>query len=201
MKYANDTNTYACDPASFRTARIMQPANNRRSAQYQNIDTFIQHLQSQINFIKTTGRIYQHLVYIIEIGSPSAVQNIDAIKEKMEDFREDIRAHFQHLTAYAQLLGSSPTVYNSVEVNNQVAAALLNLMAKPTTSLTEGLEIVSLVAVKASTNWDLLICLANDAGLYDIAQHLQNLLDESMQQLSQIKQWHENAVRSGKIAY
>lgn len=200
MNFANDKHRYHSEPAHFRPARIMQPVSKKHLAQYQNIDTFIQHLQSQINFIKTTGRIYHQLIHIIEIDSHPPLQNSQEIKATTEEFRDDIAAHFQHLTAYAQLLGSSPTVYNSVEVNNQVATALYNLMIKPSTSVTEGLEIVSLVAVKASTNWDLLICLANDAGLYDIGQHLQNLFEEAMSQLSKIKQWHEDAVRSQNLA-
>lgn len=76
------------------------------------------------------------------------------------------------------------------------SAGFIKVIADPRTSVSQSLQAMLAVELADNAAWELLITLATDMGLSDMALDFKRALRQEEVHLAQVKEWYEQNIRS-----
>lgn len=165
-----------------------------KMAQGRNPEMLINKLGERLAFERSGVRIYEHL--IIKCNYSRSNGQLDIPEDRLQEFRDQEAEHFALLVECLEWLGADPTAQTpDADASGIAASGLMSVIMDPRTSLSQSLEAMLSVELTDNAAWDLLIKLAEDMGLSDMAQKFGVALQQENVHLDEVRQWYEQSVR------
>ncbi len=144
-------------------------------------------LAERMAFERGGTRLYELLLIKFDAANPHPG---GPTRAELEEIRNDELRHFGMLAAALQELGADPTSMtpgaNCVGVTNM---GLMQLLADPRTTLTQGLEAVHIAELVDNDCWDTLIELTDAMGKRDLVDAMRTARDEEREHLAKVRRW------------
>lgn len=160
-------------------------------------EVFINKLGERLAYERSGVRIYDALILKCShtITHGMAEQQIDI--ERLKEFRSQEEEHFALLTASIEKLGADPTAQTpDADASGVGASGLMKVINDPRTSISQSLEAMLAIELADNAAWELLIKLAEDMGLSEMAGEFRKALQQEDVHLATVRQWYEDLVRS-----
>lgn len=148
-------------------------------------EVLIDKLGERLAFERTGTRLYDALLSKCEIRSEEAAGlPIDQLRE----FRDEEARHFGLVWDAMKSLGADPTAQTPCADTSGVASmGLGQIVTDPRTSVAQSLHAVQLAELADHDGWQLLIALAQEMGLDEIAGQFRRALAEEERHLETIR--------------
>lgn len=121
--------------------------------------------------------------------------------ETIERFRQEELSHLRLLERSLRTLGGNLAVpTRSASLINTASLGLQKIVQNSFTSFTDSLEAMLIAELTDNTGWELLIPLARQANLVELAWEFQGALQEESEHLRTFRSWVEEiTLREGKV--
>lgn len=159
-------------------------------------EVFINKLGERLAFERTGVRIYEQLIMKCGHAATNGLPGLKIPIEKLEQFHAEEAEHFHMLVQCMEKLGADPTAQTpDANASGVAASGMMKVIVDPRTSISQSLEAMLSIELTDNAEWELLIKLAQDMGLADMANQFQRALDQEIVHLMHVKQWYEDSVR------
>jgi hypothetical protein len=148
---------------------------------------FLDKLGARLAFERTGTRLYQAIItkarsLPIPDGGPTV--------EELEEIRRDEHSHFNLVEQTIAEMGGDPTaVTPSANVDGVASAGLLAVVSDPRTSVREALHAIHIAELTDNDGWSMLIAMAEEQGLDELARRFQGALNTEAVHLAQVRTW------------
>lgn len=159
-----------------------------------NPEMFINKLGERLAYERSGVRIYE--AFIEKCQGATANQGAVAIPiERLQKFCRQEGEHMQLVKECLLTLGADPTAQTpDADVAGVASLGLMKVIHDPRTSIAQSLEAMLSIEMTDNAAWDLLVKLAEDVGMDDMADQFRVALKQEDIHLEEIRQWHETAV-------
>jgi ferritin-like protein len=157
---------------------------------------FLDKLGERIAFERTGTRLYEAL-----LSKYNGTSNKGALPplKLLEQFHHEECLHFYMLCDIMTEMGGDPTAMTpAADVSAVASQGWISIMADPRTTFAQCLEIILQAELVDNASWEMLIDLAETAGLDDISQQFTKALDEENFHLLNVRDWVNQLVVSGE---
>jgi hypothetical protein len=160
-------------------------------------EVFINKLGERLAYERSGVRLYDALLLKCEYTIASGmVENLIDINQLIL-FRNQEAEHFDLLTQSLKRLGADPTAQTpDADAIGVAASGMMKVITDPRASICQSLEALLAVELADNAAWDLLIKLAEDMGMSDMATDFRKALQQEDLHLATVRQWHEDLVRA-----
>ncbi|MCL7422554.1 MAG: ferritin-like domain-containing protein [Methylobacter sp.] len=153
-----------------------------------NAEVLVDKLGERLAFERTGTRLYDYFINKCETMHCEAPISIDTLKR----FRQEESQHFKLVANALETLGADSTSQTpGADVSAVASSGVLQVMSDPRTSVDQSLEAMLNAELVDNAGWDLLVKLADEMGLEDMAKDFQVALSEEDEHLMEIRQWYE----------
>lgn len=160
-------------------------------------EVLINKLGERLAFERTGVRIYEHLITKCVNSTPNQMTEIRIPVERLTEFRNQESQHFHLLIKSIKSLGADPTAQTpDADAAGITSAGFIKVIADPRTSVSQSLQAMLAVELADNAAWELLIRLAEDMGLSEMATDFRQALHQENTHLVQVKEWYEQSIRS-----
>lgn len=157
----------------------------------------INKLGERLAFERSGIRIYEQLIIKCEYASVNAMTEFQIPLERLTEFRNQEEEHFDLLINCVKKLGADPTAQTpDADASGVAASGLMKVITDPRTSVSQSLQAMLALELTDNAAWELLIKLAEDMGLDEMAEEFQHALGQENIHLEQVRSWYEASVRS-----
>jgi rubrerythrin len=149
-------------------------------------------LGERLAFERSGVRLYELLLIKHDAGHP---HQGGPTREELEAIRDDELRHFGVLVKAIRELGADPTAVTPCA--NAVAVAsmgLVQLLADPRTTLTQGLDAILMAELADNDGWDMLLELADAMGKDELVADLRTAQLDERRHLAQVRAWIATAL-------
>lgn len=154
---------------------------------------FLDQIGERLAFERSGTRLYEALLARYDAAD---VRPGDPPRAELERIRDEELAHFHLLVKAMQKLGADPTaVTPSADVAAVASTGLLQVVADPRTTLTEGLKAILIAELADNDGWLSLADLADKLGHDELAADFRRALSEEDDHLARVRAWLNNAVQ------
>ncbi len=158
-----------------------------------NPEVFINKLGERLAFERSGVRIYES--FIEKCKASSAASSVVDVN-RLQEFCQQEGEHFQMVARCLKTIGADPTAQTpDADVAGVLAMGIIKVIGDPRTSVSQSLEAMLSIELTDHAAWDLLIKLANDSGMDDMAEEFSDALAQEEVHLRTIRQWYEQTVR------
>jgi hypothetical protein len=148
---------------------------------------FVDKLGERLAFERTGTRLYEALLSKY-MGSEDK-KSLPELNRLEQFYLEELK-HFHLACDVMKKIGGDPTAMTpAAAVSGTAAFGWLQVITDPRTSFLQSLEIILQAELVDNAGWELLIDLAEDLGLSELAVEFQQALDEEAFHLAMVKQW------------
>ena len=159
--------------------------------------TFMDKLGERIAFERTGTRLYQALLSKYHGSEDKSSYPDIAI---LEQFCVEEKNHFDMAcNAMEEIGGDCTAMTPSADVAGVAASGWVQVISDPRTSFKQSLEVILQAELVDNAFWEVLIELAEDAGLSKLATDFQQALNEEKVHLETIKDWVLQFNLAGKV--
>lgn len=163
-------------------------------------EVFLNKLGERLAFERSGVRIYEQLIIKCEHAAANNDSAFQLPLQRLEDFRAQEAEHFRLIVECIETLGGDPTAQTpDADASGVAAMGLMKVITDPRTSTSQSLEAMLSIELTDNAAWELLIKLADDMGLADMAKKFNHALKQENIHLEQVKQWYEESVRSEAV--
>ncbi len=164
-------------------------------------ETFINKLGERLAFERQGVRIYEQLITKCSFAAENGMAAVDIPLDTLREFRQQEAEHFEMLVECFHQLGADPTAQTpDADASGVASMGLLKVIVDPRTSVSQSLEAMLSIELTDNAAWELLIKLAEDMSLPDMAKRFEHALHQEETHLVQVRQWYEESVRAqGKM--
>jgi len=156
-------------------------------------EVLIDKLGERLAFERTGTRLYDYLITKCETAPTDSEIPIDTLKR----FRREEAQHFKLVAKALESLGADPTTQTpGADVSAVASSGVLQVLSDPRTSVPQSLEAILTAELVDHAGWELLIRLAGEMGLDEMATDFRTALAEEDDHLMQVRQWHEQSALS-----
>jgi rubrerythrin len=167
---------------------LMKAASGRRP------QVFMNKLGQRLAFERSGVRIYDQLITKCEARDRADDPQIPVAR--LKEFRNQEAEHFHLLVRAMEKLGADPTAQTpDADASAVASSGLMKVILDPRTSISQSLEAMLAIEMTDNAAWELLIMLADDMGLDDMALEFNRALEQEQVHLTEIRQWMEDSVR------
>jgi rubrerythrin len=160
-------------------------------------EVFLNKLGERLAFERSGVRIYEQLILKCEHMAANAMDGLKLPIKKLQEFHDQEAEHFYLLVECMETLGGDPTAQTpDADASGVAASGLMKVIMDPRTSISQSLEAMLSIELTDNAAWELLIKLAEDMGVEDMADKFRHALQQENLHLEQVKQWYEESVRS-----
>lgn len=164
-------------------------------------EVFINKLGERLAYERSGARIYDHLILKCEHAAVSAADGIKIPIDELQRFRMHEEEHFFMLVECLKTLGADPTAQTpDADASGVASLGLMKVILDPRTSISQSLEAMLSIELTDNAAWELLIKLAEDMGLTEMAEKFSHALQQENHHLATVKKWYEESVRSHGFA-
>ncbi|HYE37444.1 ferritin-like domain-containing protein [Methylocaldum sp.] len=167
----------------------VQAAVNKLTGKHPEV--LIDKLGERLAFERTGTRLYDYLITKCETTAQAdSPISVDTLRR----FRREEAQHFKLVAKALESLGADPTTQTpGADVSAVASSGVLQVMSDPRTSVDQSLEAILTAELVDHAGWELLIRLAGEMGLDDMATDFRAALAEEDDHLMQVRQWHEQS--------
>ena len=159
-------------------------------------EVFLNKLGERLAFERSGVRIYEQLILKCEHMAANSMDGLKLPLEKLQEFHDQEAEHFHLLVECMETLGGDPTAQTpDADASGVAASGLMKVIMDPRTSVSQSLEAMLSIELTDNAAWELLIKLAEDMGLSDMADKFRHALQQENVHLEYVKQWYEASVR------
>lgn len=152
-----------------------------------NPTAFIDKLGERLAFERTGTRLYELLLVKLEFGGS---RTGSASAEVLRSFRDEEMMHFRMVWESLEKLGADPTVQTpSADLTGVKGIGLVQLMADPRTTFSQGLDAMLIAELTDNEGWRLLITMAEAMGQDAMADSFRAALADEDRHLERIREW------------
>lgn len=158
-------------------------------------EVFINKLGERLAYERSGVRIYDALILKCSHSLDAGLVNEHIDIEKLREFRAQEAEHFALLTASIETLGADPTAQTpDADAVGVAASGFMKVITDPRTSISQSLEAMLAIELADNAAWELLIKLAEDINMQDMAKDFREALQHEDIHLVTVRQWHEDLV-------
>lgn len=160
-------------------------------------EVFINKLGERLAYERTGVRVYEQLIAKC-LHSPNDLSpDVQLPIDKLEEFRRQEEEHFELLADCLKQIGADPTAQTpDADASGVAASGLMKVISDPRTSISQSLQAMLAIEMADNAAWELLMKLAEDMHMTDMASRFQHALEQEDVHLRHIRQWYEESVRS-----
>ena len=159
-------------------------------------EVFINKLGERLAYERSGVRIYQQLIAKCTHASEALTPDLQLPIERMQQFCRQEEEHFDLLTQCLKKLGADPTAQTpDADASGVAASGLMKVITDPRTSASQCLQAMLAIELADNAAWELLILLAQDMGMTDMAQQFEHALQQEDVHLREVREWYEKSVR------
>jgi len=159
-------------------------------------EVFINKLGERLAYERSGVRIYEQLIAKCTHAPEELTPDLQLSIERMQEFCRQEEEHFQLLTDCLKKLGADPTAQTpDADASGVAASGLMKVIMDPRTSISQCLQAMLALELTDNAAWELLMKLAEDMGMKDMAQQFQHALQQEDVHLRQVREWYESSVR------
>lgn len=159
-------------------------------------EVLINKLGERLAYERSGVRIYDQLIHKCQALADTADVAQLSVR-RLEEFRSQEKEHFVMLVEALQMLGADPTAQTpDADASGVAAQGLMKVIVDPRTSISQSLEAMLSVELTDNVAWQLLIKLAMDMNLDELAERFRHAQTQEDVHLSTIKTWYEDSVRT-----
>jgi len=156
-------------------------------------EILIDKLGERLAFERTGTRLYDYLITKCETAPADSEIPVDTLRR----FRREEAQHFRLVAKALESLGADPTTQTpGADVSAVASSGVLQVLSDPRTSVPQSLEAILTAELVDHAGWELLIRLAGEMGLDEMATDFRAALAEEDDHLMQVRQWHEQSALS-----
>ncbi len=161
-----------------------------------NPEMFINKLGERLAFERSGVRIYESFIEKCMSATHDGMDISKVPIERIREFRNQEAQHFRLIKQCMESLGADPTAQTpDADVAGVASMGMMKVITDPRTSVSQCLESMLALELTDNAEWDLLIKLAEDMGMADMAGQFAQAKDEEDIHLREIHQWYEDFVR------
>jgi bacterioferritin (cytochrome b1) len=154
----------------------------------ENPEVLIDKLGERLAFERMGTRLYEYLIAKCQAAQVNSRISIDALRR----FRDQEAHHFKMVTQALEFLGADPTAQTpGANISAVASMGVLQVISDPRTSVAQSMEAILTAELIDHASWELLIKLANEMGLEQIAADFRMALEEESNHVRQVRQWNE----------
>lgn len=160
-------------------------------------EVFINKLGERLAYERSGVRIYEQLIAKCLHASEDLTPDMQLPIEKLRLFRDQEEEHFDLLTDCLKKLGADPTAQTpDADASGVAALGLMKVILDPRTSISQSLQAMLSIELADNAAWELLMKLAEDMQMPDMAKEFQRALQQEDVHLRHMREWYEESVRS-----
>lgn len=158
--------------------------------------SFIDKLGERIAFERTGTRLYEALLSKYEgTANKSALPPLKLLQQ----FYQEERRHFAMVCEVMTEIGGDPTAMTpAADVCAVASQGWVAIMADPRTTFPQCLEVILQAELVDNAGWELLVDLAQTAGLDDVSKRFTQALEEENFHLENVRNWVSQLVVNGE---
>lgn len=154
----------------------------------------IDKLGERMAFERSGIRLYDALITKCKAAEP------DLDVDTLEQFRNDEAEHFSLVRDCIASMGGDPTAQTPCADSAGMAAmGLMQVLNDPRSSIPQCVEAILMAELADAAAWELLIVLANEAGLSDYVDRFQNAKRTEDHHMHVIKRWLEQLTLNNEL--
>ena len=158
---------------------------------------FINKLGERLAYERSGVRIYEKLIIKCKYASMNGMSEMKIPIDRLTEFRNQELEHFELLNDCVKQLGADPTAQTpDADASGVAASGLMKVIMDQRTSVSQSLQAMLAIELADNAAWELLIKLADDMGLTDMAEKFERALAQENLHLEQVREWYEESVRS-----
>lgn len=162
-----------------------------------NPEVFINKLGERLAYERSGVRIYETFIEKCKALAEEGEIDSEISLDRVRQFCDEETQHFYLIKQSMEKLGADPTAQTpDADVSGVAASGLMKVISDPRTSLSHCLEAMLSLEMTDNAAWELLIKLAEDMGMDDMAREFGKALKQEDIHLQQIRDWYERQVRS-----
>lgn len=159
-------------------------------------EVFINKLGERLAYERAGVRIYQQLIAKCLHASADLSPDLQLPIDRMREFCQQEEEHFDLLSDCLKKLGADPTAQTpDADASGVAASGLMKVITDPRTSISQCLQAMLAIELTDNAAWELLVKLAEDLGMKDMAEQFQNALRQEDIHLQEVRDWYEKSVR------
>jgi bacterioferritin (cytochrome b1) len=162
----------------------------------QDPEVFLNKLGQRLAYERTGVRLYESVITKCDAADelhpagPVTVEGLRCIRDEEED-------HFLLLKEALETLGADPTAQTpDADVSGVAAMGIQQALNDPRTTMPQCLELLLTVELADNAAWELLIKLAGELNLGELAEQFQHALTQEEEHVQRIRSWYEEMVMS-----
>lgn len=160
-------------------------------------ETFLNKLGERLAFERSGVRIYESFIEKCMSATHDGMDTSPVPIERLQEFRNEEAQHFHLLKQCMETLGADPTAQTpDADVSGVSSLGLMKVITDPRTSISQCLEAMLAIELTDNAAWDLLIKLADDLGMDEMAEQFTKAREQEDEHLNSISQWYEDMVRN-----
>lgn len=157
-----------------------------------NPEVLIDKLGERLAFERTGVRLYEALIAKCR-AAPA--QPLSVPLERLAHFRDEEARHLELVERTIASLGADPTAQTpGADVAAMTSQGVLQVLTDPRTTVAQSLNAILTAEMSDNAGWELLIGLARQAGLDNIAAEFEPALTAEREHMQSVRRWLEEAV-------
>jgi rubrerythrin len=193
--YARDAGTLGSVPVPGTPKGMFKSALKKMTGT--NPEMFINKLGERLAYERSGVRVYESFIEKCEAVEAEGGLAPEISIEKLQQFRNEEAEHFRMLEACIEELGADPTAQTpDADVMGVASLGLMKVVSDPRTSISQSMEAMLSLELTDNVAWELLISLAEDMGMDEMAERFGHALHQENTHVSHIHEWYEKLVRS-----
>lgn len=157
-------------------------------------EVLINKLGERLAFERSGVRLYDAFIAKCEALSQSQLGALFT-PDDVRRFRNEESAHFMMLKGIIESIGADPTAQTpDADVAAVNSMGPMKVITDPRTTVAQSLQALLTVELVDNCAWELLIRLADDMGMDEMAGRFRQALQQEEEHLAHVKHWYEQLV-------
>lgn len=159
-------------------------------------EVFINKLGERLAYERAGVRIYQQLIAKCLHAPQDLSPDLQLPIDRLRQFCREEEEHFELLCNCLKKLGADPTAQTpDADASSVATSGLLKVITEPRTSISQCLQAMLAIELTDNAAWELLVKLAEDMGMKDMARQFEHALKQEDVHLQEVRDWYEKSVR------
>lgn len=162
-----------------------------------NTEMLLNKIGERLAYERSGVRIYEAFIAKCEASAADGKLPPGVSLDMVRSFCMEEAQHFAMLAEVMTALGADPTAMTpDADISAVASQGLMKVIQDPRASVTQSLEAMLSIEMTDNAAWELLIRLARDMTMDDIADRFQQAMQQEVVHLGEVRRWYEAAVRA-----
>ncbi|MDF3030590.1 MAG: uncharacterized protein K0R03_1148 [Moraxellaceae bacterium] len=161
----------------------------------QHTEMLLNKMGERLAFERSGSRVYECFITKCEAAAAHGTLPDSLSLDRARQFWQEETQHFAMLRDVMTALGADPTAQTpDADVAAVASMGCMKVIQDPRTSVTQSLEALLTLEMTDNTGWEVLIRLAREMTMNEIANRFQRAQEEENVHLAAVRAWYQDAV-------